>query len=198
MASDSSMTGVQSTSKRHRTSNSSASEDNPGPRKHLKSISGSAAPANAIQSESIPTHFVDISDELKTRTLRYMLEKIIADPSTVSASALVTLACEHRFQCMKRPLLMAALQSHHCSWACLIHYTDAREAGQLDDSISIDDISPPFNRQLISVAHSPAVCMNLSCKQTFSRCLLDLEVEQDKCAIHWLRVETDDFHNEIM
>ncbi|KAJ6565418.1 hypothetical protein B0H10DRAFT_1083301 [Mycena sp. CBHHK59/15] len=128
---------VQSTSKRKGTSESSGS--NAASRKRQKTVSGSSA-TDGFQ----PAQFVDnMSDEVKCSTLRHMLDNIAANPTILSGGALVTIACEHGIKRQKKALLMSALQLHRCTWACLIHYSDAQEAGHLD--LSIHNISPPLD-----------------------------------------------------
>ncbi|KAJ6551982.1 hypothetical protein B0H10DRAFT_1931636 [Mycena sp. CBHHK59/15] len=194
------MAEPKSTYKRPTTS----SEDNP-PRKRRKTMNSSAAANSSamasgstevVHLQSVPAQFVDISDEQKSHTLRYMLHKFAADPSIVSARALVTLACEHGLKRQKRPLLLSALESHLCTWACLVHSADAQEAGQLE--LPNTDVLRPVDRHLASHAHVPAERHKLSRKRASHRHIVSLEAERDESAIHWLQVESEESLNEIM
>ncbi|KAJ6621391.1 hypothetical protein B0H10DRAFT_2215313 [Mycena sp. CBHHK59/15] len=193
------MAAAQSTSKRPMLPESS--EDNtgpgPGPRKRRKTNNRATVDSLQAGAVAVPAHFVNISDELKSRTLRHMLDKIITDPCSVSGGALVTLACEHGIKRQKRPLLMSALQSHHCTWACLIHYADAQEAGQLTLT-NQDILLPPFDWHLVSLARDPAMLQKVVRKNTSRHHLLGLEADEVECAILWPRVESEEFLNEIM
>ncbi|KAJ6567557.1 hypothetical protein B0H10DRAFT_1059603 [Mycena sp. CBHHK59/15] len=193
------MAEPKSTYKRPTTS----SEDNP-PRKRQKTMNSSVAAnssamvsgsTEAVHLQSVPAQFVDISDEQKSHTLRYMLHKFAVDPSIVSAGALVTLACEHGLKCQKRPLLLSALESHLCTWACLVHSADTQEAGQLE--LPNTDVLRPVDRHLASHAHVPAERHKLSRKRASHRHIVSLEAERDESAIHWLQVESEESLKEV-
>ncbi|KAJ6617941.1 hypothetical protein B0H10DRAFT_1947928 [Mycena sp. CBHHK59/15] len=185
------MAEPKSTYKRPTTS----SEDNP-PRKRRKTMNSSVAANSSAMLSMLSAQFVDISDEQKSHTLRYMLHKFAADPSIVSAGALVTLACEHGLKCQKRPLLLSALESHLCTWACLVHSADAQEAGQLQ--LPNADVLRPVDRHLASHAHVPAERHKLSRKRASHRHIVSLEAERDESAIHWPQVESEESLKEIM
>ncbi|KAJ7016799.1 hypothetical protein C8F04DRAFT_1244704 [Mycena alexandri] len=100
-------------------------------------------PAHSVNSDGSVAQFaIQLSDEQKNLTLRYMLNHSLTNPSLVSASALVTVACEHSLKRKRRNLIIADLQAHSCAWSCLVRSSDASEAGQL----CIDVDLPPVTR----------------------------------------------------
>ncbi|KAJ6561390.1 hypothetical protein DFH09DRAFT_1151368 [Mycena vulgaris] len=138
-----------------------------------------------------------LTDDQKSRTVRYMLKNSLIHPSLVSASALATVARDHDVPRKKRALLIADLQTHSCIWSCRVRSADARDAGQL--LVDADSVEP-LNRSKDLLprgndARSPA--RNCQREQAVLRRSQAMETDQDEWARKWPQLESEESLNQV-
>ncbi|KAJ7584424.1 hypothetical protein C8J56DRAFT_893077 [Mycena floridula] len=80
-------------------------------------------------------HFnTNLSTGEKAAVLRHMLATSLQNKSLFSYPALVALAAEHNMLRKQCELLLKDLETHSCTWACLVCSADARDAGIVTDA----------------------------------------------------------------
>ncbi len=136
----------------------------------------------------------NLTDEQKTLTLRYILQKYAAEPSAFSARSISSIATEHRIPRQKQALLIQALQAHICIWSCIVHLADASEAGQ---------VNLVEHASLVPIDRSPKG--KASQARTRKRRRLDasqldfqiLEADKEMWAENWPQIEPEDSLKEV-
>lgn len=142
-------------------------------------------------SETLPllSRFAcDLSDEQKSLTLRHMLEHSLTDPTQVTASAVVTVACEHNLKRKKRDLLILDLKQHSCIWSCIVRTSDAQEAG------IIVNHNPP------TLSHSKRTPYSARTHRRHQAVSSRLDIVADDEALwaeSWPQIETEEFHKQV-
>ncbi len=155
---------------------------------HLKSSSTN----HSAVSPTVSTFAQGLTDEEKTRTLRFMLHKYDNEPSTLSAKSLRAIASEHHIPYQKKDLLIQALQAHTCIWSCLVHLADASEAIQLHlgGNTSLD----PIDRSQKPSEARPRKKRRLDALQLESQAV---NTDKEIWAENWPQIEPEDSLKEV-
>jgi hypothetical protein len=133
----------------------------------------------------------DLTDEQKTLTLRYILQKYADEPLAFSAGSILKIATEHHIPRQKQALLIQALQAHSCIWSCLVHLADALQAGQLN---LIENASlVPIDRSQKPKAR-PLKQRRVDASQVESQ---TLETDKEMWADNWPQIEPEDSLKEV-
>lgn len=151
------------------------------------------------------TYATRLRPDQRWTTLRHMLATL-RDPKLTTYLALWSVASEHELSRGDRNTLIAALETHYCTWGCMVHTADAAAAGVIPPSSSYTPIvrspqprnpKPTERRQRNRNPEVDSPARSMRRKAQDHQSTADEEAERVWWAENWPQVESTDSLKQV-